>query len=67
MEWHSGYVAGCVVHTLEADFRVDALKDEPGQGQREIFNTVQRSLHQRGVHSSTQVLKEHSVKISING
>ena len=66
MDWHSRYVvAWRLSNTLEADFCVDALKEALGQGQPEVFNTDQGS--QFTSLEFTQVLRDHGVKISIDG
>ena len=66
MDWHSRYVvAWRLSNTLEADFCVDALKEALGQGQPEVFNTDQGS--QFTSLEFTQVLRDHGVKISMDG
>ena len=66
MDWHSRYVvAWRLSNTLEADFCVDALKEALGQGQPEVFNTDQGS--QFISLEFTQVLRDHGVKISMDG
>ena len=66
MDWCSRYVvAWRLTNTLEADFCVDALDEALGQGVPEVFNTDQGSqFTSRGV---TQILKDHGVKISMDG
>ena len=66
MDWHSRYVvAWRLSNTLEPDFCVDALKEALGQGQPEVFNTDQGS--QFTSLEFTQVLRDHGVKISMDG
>ena len=66
MDWHSRYVvAWRLSNTLEADFCVDALKEALGQGRPEVFNTDQGS--QFTSLEFTQVLRDHGVKISMDG
>ena len=50
---------------LEADFCVDALKEALVQGRPEVFNTDQGS--QFTSLEFTQVLRDHGVKISMDG
>ena len=66
MDRHSRYVlAWRLSNTLEADFRIDALAEELGQGSPEIFNTYQGS--QFTGQGFTRMLKDHGVKISQDG
>ncbi len=66
MDWHSRYVvAWRLSNTLEADFCAEALIEALGQGTPEMFNTDQGSqFTSRGF---TQILQEHSVRISMDG
>ena len=62
IDWHSRYVvAWRLSNTLEADFCVEAL----GRGRPGIFNTGQSSQITSG--EFTQVLRDHEVRISMNG
>ena len=62
MDWHSRYgVAWRLPNTLEAGFCAEAL----GQGRPEVFNTDQGS--QFTSHEFTQILRDHSVRISMDG
>ena len=66
MDWHSRYVvAWRLTNTLEAEFCVDALDEALGQGVPEVFNTDQGS--QFTSREFTQILQDHSVKISMDG
>ena len=62
MDWHSRYVvAWRLSNTLETGFCAEAL----GQGRPEVFNTDQGS--QFTSREFTQILQDHSVKISMDG
>ena len=62
MDWHSRYVmAWGLSNTLETGFCAEAL----GQGRPEVFNTDQGS--QFTSREFTQILQDHSVKISMDG
>ncbi len=66
MDWYSRYViAWDVSNTMEADFCVDALRKSLGQGTPGIFNTDQGS--QFTSEAFTGVLKDHEVRISMDG
>ena len=65
MDWHSRYVvAWRLSNTLEADFCAEALRDALGQGTPDVVNTDQRC--QFTSHEFTQILQEHSVRISMD-
>ncbi len=66
MDWHSRYVwAWRLSNTLEAGLCAEALIEALGQGTPEMFNTDQGSqFTSRGF---TQILQEHSVRISMDG
>ena len=66
MDWHSRYVlAWRISNTLEADFCVDALQEALGASRPEVFNPDQGSQFTSG--EFTQVLRDHGVKISMDG
>ena len=66
MDWHSRYVlAWRLSNTLETGFCTDALGDALNQGTPEVFNTDQGS--QFTSREFTQILQEHSVRISMDG
>ena len=66
MDWHSRYVvAWRLSNTLEAAFCFDALQEALGQAEPKVFNTDQGS--QFTSQEFTQVLKDHGVKISMDG
>ena len=66
MDWHSRYVvAWRLSNTLETDFCAEALGEVLSQGRPEVFNTDQRS--QFTSREFTQILQDHSVKISMDG
>ena len=66
MDWHSRYVvAWRLSNTLEAGFCAEALSEVLDQGTPEVFNTDQGS--QFTSHEFTQILRDHSVKISMDG
>ena len=66
MDWHSRYVvAWRLSNTLEADFCVEALQEALGRGRPGIFNTDQGS--QFTSREFTQVLRDHGVRISMDG
>ena len=61
MDWHSRYVvAWRLSNTLETGFCAEALGDALNQGTPDVFNTDQGSQF-------TQILQDHSVKISMDG
>ena len=74
MDWHSRYVlAWRLSNTLEVGFCAEALTEALDRSRPEVFNTDQ-SLppRRRGEASSpagefTQILQDHSVKISMDG
>ena len=66
MDWHSRYVvAWRLSNTLETGFCAEALGDALNQGTPEVFNTDQGS--QFTSREFTQILQDHSVKISMDG
>ena len=66
MDWHSRYVVSWQLsNTLGAGFCVEALQGALGCGRPEIFKTDQAS--QFTSREFTQVLRDHEVKISIDG
>ena len=66
MDWHSRYVvAWRLSNTLEAGFCAEALEEALARGKPEVFNTAQGS--QFTILEFTQVLREHGVKISMDG
>ena len=66
MDWHSRYVvAWRLSNTLDAGFCAEALEEALSQGQPEVFNTDQGS--QFTSREFTQILQDHSVKISMDG
>ena len=70
MDWHSRYVLAWRMSNTprsvsEAGFCAEALEEDLGQGQPEVFNTDQGS--QFTSLEFTQVLQEHGVKISMDG
>ena len=66
MDWHSRYVvAWGLSNTLEAGFCAEALTEALGQGRPDVFNTDQGS--QFTSREFTQILQDHSVKISMDG
>ena len=66
MDWHSRYVvAWRLSNTLEAGFCAEALTEALGCGRPEVFNTDQGS--QFTSREFTQILQDHSVKISMDG
>ncbi len=66
MDWHSRYVlAWRLSNTLEAGFCAEALTEALGCGRPEVFNTDQGS--QVTSREFTQILQDHSVKISMDG
>ena len=66
MDWHSRYVvAWRLSNTLETGFCAEALGDALNQGTPDVFNTDQGS--QFTSREFTQILQDHSVKISIDG
>ena len=66
MDWHSRYVvAWRLSNTLEAGFCAEALEEALTRGQPKVFNTDQGS--QFTSHEFTQILRDHSVRISMDG
>ena len=66
MDWHSRYVvAWGLSNTLEAGFCAEALTEALNQGTPDVFNTDQGS--QFTSREFTQILQDHSVKISMDG
>ncbi len=66
MDWHSRYVlAWRLSNTLETGFCAEALGDALDQGTPDVFNTDQGS--QFTSREFTQMLQEHSVRISMDG
>ena len=66
MDWHSRYVlAWRLSNTLETGFCAEALTEALGCGRPEVFNTDQGS--QFTSREFTQILQDHSVKISMDG
>ena len=66
MDWHSRYVvAWRLSNTLETGFCAEALTEALGQGTPDVFNTDQGS--QFTSCEFTQILQDHSVKISMDG
>ena len=66
MDWHSRYVlAWRLSNTLEVGFCAEALTEALGRGRPEVFNTDQGS--QFTSREFTQILQDHSVKISMDG
>ena len=66
MDWHSRYVVACrLSNTREAGFCAEALEEALARGKPEVFNTDQGS--QFTSLEFTQVLREHGVKISMDG
>ena len=66
MDWHSRYVvAWRLSNTLDTGFCAEALGDALNQGTPDVFNTDQGS--QFTSREFTQILQDHSVKISMDG
>ena len=66
IDWYSRYVISWrLSNTLDADFCVAALEEALGRGKPEIFNTDQGS--QFTCEAFTSLLKEHDVRISMDG
>jgi len=66
IDWYSRYVLSWKLsNTLEADFCVEALEEALKKGKPEIFNTDQGS--QFTSEAFTGILKEHGIKISMDG
>ena len=66
MDWHSRYVvAWGLSNTLDACFCAEALGEALNQGTPDVFNTDQGS--QFTSREFTQILQDHSVKISMDG
>ena len=66
MDWHSRYVvAWRLSNTLDTGFCAEALGEALNQGTPEVFNTDQGS--QFTSREFTQILQDHSVKISMDG
>ena len=68
MDWHSRYVvAWRLSNTLETGFCAEALGDALNQGTPDVFNTDQGSQFTSREFHLTQILQDHSVKISMDG
>jgi len=66
IDWYSRYVISWrLSNTLDADFCVAALEEALTKGKPEIFNTDQGS--QFTGEAFTSILKQHGVKISMDG
>ena len=66
MDWHSRYVvAWGLSNTLETGFCAEALSDALNQGTPNVMNTDQGS--QFTSREFTQILQDHSVRISMDG
>ncbi len=66
MDWHSRYVvAWRLSNTLETGFCAEALNEALDQWTPEVFNTDQGS--QFTSREFTQILQDHSVRISMDG
>ena len=66
MDWHSRYVvAWGLSNILNTGFCAEALGEALNQGTPEVFNTDQGS--QFTSREFTQILRDHSVKISMDG
>jgi putative transposase len=66
IDWYSRYVISWrLSNTLDADFCVAALEESLSRGTPEIFNTDQGS--QFTGEAFTRLLKEHNVRISMDG
>ena len=66
IDWYSRYVISWrLSNTLDADFCLAALEEALGRGKPEIFNTDQGS--QFTCEAFTSLLKEHDVRISMDG
>ena len=66
IDWYSRYVISWrLSNTLDADFCVAALEEALSRGTSEIFNTDQGS--QFTGEAFTRLLKEHNVRISMDG
>ena len=66
IDWYSRYVLSWKLsNTLDADFCVEALEEALKKGRPEIFNTDQGSQFTSEVF--TGLLKEHGIKISMDG
>ena len=66
MDWHSRYVvAWRLSNTLETGFCAEALGEALNQRTPDVFNTDQGS--QFTSREFTQILRDHSVKISMDG
>jgi putative transposase len=66
IDWYSRYVISWrLSNTLDADFCVAVLEEALGRGTPEIFNTDQGS--QFTGEAFTSLLKEHNVRISMDG
>ena len=66
MDWHSRYVvAWGLPNTLDVCFCAEALGEALNQGTPDVFNTDQGS--QFTSREFTQILQDHSVKISMDG
>ena len=66
IDWYSRYVLSWrLSNTLDTEFCIEALRDALKKGTPEIFNTDQGS--QFTSEEFTAVLKEHNIKISMDG
>ena len=66
MDWHSRYVVTWrLSNTLETAFCAEALSDALNQGTPNVMNTDQGSQFTR--REFTQILQDHSVRISMDG
>jgi putative transposase len=66
IDWYSRYVLSWrLSNTLEAGFCVEALEEALKKGKPEIFNTDQGA--QFTSEAFTEILKEHDIKISMDG
>jgi len=66
IDWYSRYVISWrLSNTLDTDFCIAALEEALGKGKPEIFNTDQGS--QFTSEAFTGLLKEHGVRISMDG
>lgn len=66
MDWYSRYVLSWrLSNSLESDFCIEALEEALKKGRPEIFNTDQGA--QFSSEAFTQILKEHGIKISMDG
>jgi len=66
MDWHSRYVLSWrLSNTLDTSFCVEALEEALRKGRPDIFNTDQGA--QFTSEAFTELLKQHGVKISMDG